>query len=466
MSTIYRAKITGLPTLPMTLTYVGAQGNVVCAPNDAITAALAYNSAIVNAGVVYWNGVSGSDAADGLTPATAFLTLAKAFRTYAGAATRVVAVSDATVGSFDLRSTDASQSSQQFKWLDANGYNVTIRDTGPDLTTQTWVRDGVNTKCFTSTLAVSGSAQITRVLRTDQVDSYTLFGVNILAGKNAYRQFKTYTSAALLDAGTGDGFYWDNVGKVLWLKIGDGEDVEAQKAILLGLYLNSAGTSRIFASGSAIGFSGVRFEGVQFLTLDAASRRPEIWLHNCTQLWAVGKGADMTNAGWYVSTNSLVYASQADGANAFSPSATGDGLIMTVRTTFLKAGDQAVFPANATLQGISAHGGSSHVSWGSYFLECNGAGVADTCSAGKNDITWLVGCYFKGYPSGTSVANIQGGSVAASATRTMYLDSCVSVSPASGVDLEYAANLTAYKYNTTLASVTGGTPSPYMPGQA
>lgn len=442
-----------LPALPFTFRRMIMPGRVQLSPSDAMTAALVYNAAIANAGTWHVKPSTGNDTTGDGSELAPYATVAKAIRTTAGAASRIKMLEDCVIPSFDLRSTDASQASQQFKWLDANGFNVVIRDTGPDLTTQTWVQDGTNTLCYTSTLGVAGSAQITRVLRTDVNDSYGFS-----------RQLKKYTSAALLNAGSGDGWFWDNTGKVLWLKIGAGENVEAQKSILKGLYFNSAGTSRIFVSGSALGLSGVRMEGVQIVLLDADGRRPEIWLHNVTQLWATGKGCDMTNAGWYVATDSLVYAPQADSTNAFSKSATGKGLIMTANCRFINTGDQSVFAADGTLQGTSAHGGSHHVGWGNQYIGSNGQGVADTCVANEADITWLVGCTVTGYTGGASAPNYNFGGAAASASRKVYLDNCRSIGPTSGTDLLISENATVYTYRSPFASVSGGAVVAYGPG--
>lgn len=450
----------GVPALPMQL--LGASGSTpVCAPNDAITAALTWDFPIVNSGSYYVKPSTGSDSNPG-TFLLPFATVAKAMRTATGAASHVLMLEDATIPSFDLRNTDASQTAQQFKWLDANGFNVTVRDTGPDLTVQTWTQDATFTNCYTSTLAVSGSQQPTRVQRTDITDSYIFNSTNILSGKNCYQQFKPYASATLLNAATGDGYFWDNTGKVLWIKIGAGTNVQSQRSILRALYSNSAGTSRILVIGASVGFSGVRFEGVQFVQLDGASRRPEHWLHNCTILWPLDKGADLTQTGVFAITDSLMYSSKKDGINAFAASATGKGLIQGVRTTILRAGDQSQFAADGTLQGISAHGGSNHVSWGVNALECNAPGFGDTCVNSSTDITWLFNCTSKGYPGGVSVANFQGGSTATAGTRALYLDGVTSTSPTSGVDVQIDVNATFYQFGSSLTS--NGTIQPYTPG--
>lgn len=441
----------GLPTLPITLVARGSGPlGVVISPTDAITAALAYNAAIANAGVYYVKPSTGSDSNAG-TIGAPFATVAKAMRTATGAASRVVMLEDCVIPTFDLRATDASQTTQQFKWLDANGYNVIIRDSGPDPTTQTWVQDGTNTNCYTTTLAVSGSQQPTRVLRTDQTDAY-----------GYSQQLKKYTSAALLNAGSGDGWYWDNTGKVLWVKLGAGTNVESQKSILKCLYLNSSGTSRVLAYGASLGLSGVRLEGAQVSTLDLNSRRPELWLHNCVQLWANNKGFDGTQTGWFIATNHLCYASQSDGANGFAKSATGKGLMLTANSQFINSGDQSVFPADGTLQGESAHGGVHHCAWGNKYIGSNAPGVQDTCNNSENDISWLVSCYASGYSGGYSTYNYAFGSTATSASRKAYLDSCQSASPTIGTDLRIDVNATVYAYNCPF-TVSGGSVIYYGP---
>ena len=444
----------GLHALPFTLRRVVGWGRVDISPGDAITAAIRYNPTICNAGVYYVKPSTGNDTTGDGSAGSPWATFGKAFRTASGAASRVCALEDCTVTPFDLRNTDASQTAQQFKWLDANGYAVTIKDTGPALASQTWTRDGTNTKCFTSTLSVTGSAQPTRVLRTDQTDS-----------RGVYKGLRKYTSAALLNAGTGDGWYWDNTGKVMWLKIGDGTDVQAQRSILAGLYLGSAGTCRMLSIGAAAGFSGVRFEGVQFVQIDGGGRRPEFWLHNCTVLWSTGKGADLTQAGIFAMTNCWFHSSQSDGINAFAKSATvSKGLLMLVNSLVTRAGDQDVFPADGTLQGVSAHGGSHHVSWGMTYTENNGQGVADTCANSEaGDISWLVAVDVYGFVGGTSVSNYQIGSAATSASRTGYFDTCRSFDATSGTDVTITTNGTGKAYRPPFGVMSGAL-APYCIG--
>lgn len=411
--------------------------------DTAIDAALVENAAISNAGVYYVKPSTGNDANDG-TEAAPFATVSHAMRTATGSASRVLMLEDAVIEPFDLRFTDASQSTQQFKWLDANGFNVTIRTSGPALSAQTWVQDGTFTNCYKTTLAIGASQQVTRVLSTTADD----YGFDT--------PLRKYTSASALNSGTDHGWYWDNSGKVLWINIG-GADVEAQKANYRALYLGTAGTSRLFIYGAALGLSGVNMEGVQIVHLDGDGIRPEIWMQNVTQLWSTGKGADVR--GWYIATNSDIYASEQDGCNAFQAWAGGKSLIQTVNCRFIRSGDRRTFDLNGTLQGVSAHGGSYHISFGSEFRENNGQGVADTCVNSSTDFSWLRDCVVQGGAAGVTAPNILFGSAATSALRLGFISGITSTDAAT-TDLTIDVNSQVQSFGT-FSGVVSGNLSPY-----
>ena len=406
--------------------------------NTAIQAALIENALIANSGVYYVSPSTGSDSNAG-TEAAPFQTVSKAIRTATGAASRVVMLEDAVIEPFDLRSIDASQTTQQFKWLDANGFDVTIRVAGPDLSSQTWTQDGTYTNCYTTVLSIGASAQVTRVLNQSLADDY---GYDL--------PLREYSSEALLDAATDAGYYWDNSTKTLWMNI-DG-NVEAQKANYRALYLNSAGTSRIFISGASLGLSGVKLEGVQIFSLDAAGRRPEVWMHDVEQVYAYGKGGDVR--GWYVATDCTVYGSGADGCNAFTAWAGGKSLIQDVRCRFIRSGDRRTFAVNGSNQGVSAHGGSYHIAHDCEYIENNGQGVADTCVNSSTDYSWLIDCRVVGGAPGVTADNFLFGSAATSAARIAFLDNCVSESSSSN-DLSVQVNGTVQRLSSDFVAVSG-----------
>lgn len=405
----------------------------------AIQAGLEVNAAISNAGVYYVKPSTGSDANPG-TLAQPFATVARAMRTATGAATRVAMLEDCVIPPFDLRNTDASQTTQQFKWLDANGYNITIRVTGPALSSQTWAQDGTFTNCWKTTLAVGASQTVTRVLNTAVLDDY---------GYDT--PLRQYASATALNSASDAGYYWDNAGKVLWLNIGG--NVETQKANYRALYTDTAGTSRIYVQGSALGLSGVKLEGVQFLALDGGGRRPEFWVSNVTQLWANDKGADFR--GWFIATNSLCYAAQSDGANGFVAWAAGKSFIQTVNCRYIRSGDVRTFAVNNTLQGVSAHGGCLHVSFGSQFIQNNGQGVADTCVNSSTDYSWLLDCVVVGGAAGITAANVEFGSAATSATRFAFVQNLTSSNAPVAGDLRVSTNGIVQRFGLISGTIVG-----------
>jgi hypothetical protein len=405
----------------------------------AIDAGLAINASIANAGEYFVRPSNGSDANPG-TFAQPFATVARAMRTATGAATRVRMLEDCVIPPFDLRNTDASQTTQQFKWLDANGFNVTIRVTGPALSTQTFVQDGTNTNCWGTTLSVGAAQTVTRVLNVAVPDDY---------GYDT--PLRLFTSLALLNAATEPGYFWDDTGKVLWLNIGG--DVESAKADYRALYTDAAGTSRIYVQGAALGLSGLRMEGVQILQLDGGGRRPEIYADNCTQLWPNDKGNDFR--GWFICTNHLCYASRFDGANGFTTWAGGRSFIQTVRSRFIRSGDRRTFALDQTLQGVSAHGGCDHISFESQFIQNNGQGVADTCANSQTDYSWIKNCTIRGGATGVVAANLEFGSTATSAARFAFVEGVNFTNTPSNGDLRVSANATVQRFGAIQGTVVG-----------
>lgn len=353
---------------------------------------------------------------------------------------------DITTDPLDLRSTDASQGSGALgKIINSNGYNLIYRTTGPDLTTQTFTVDGTYSNVWNTTLTLSGSAALQRVFRTDSLD----------AEGEPTPFWKVTTSKADLDAYAGDAYFIS--GTALSVRLATAGSVEAFKANLKALYTGSAGTSRILVWGAALCLwangGNIKLDGVQIVTIDAASRLPSIYMQGVRQTYAVSKGADLTHCGRYVAQDCLVYGSEADGANGFATSAVSKGLIQTVNSRFIRNGDTRTFAANGTLQGVSAHGGVDHVSFGSEFNLNNGQGVADTCAASKTDTSWLVGCDVTG--GATTAANYNFGSAASNCNRLAYLDTCTSTSAPVAGDLVVSSNAAAYLRATSFATVSG-----------
>lgn len=352
---------------------------------------------------------------------------------------------------FGLRSTDASQASGNLgKLIDTNGHNLIFRTVGPSLPAQIWVQDVTNTNCWTTTLAVTGSQAISRVLRTDVLD----------AAGQATPFWKVTTSLADLNAFAGDAFFVS--GTSLSVKLSTNGSVEAFKANLKGLYVDTTGNSRILVSGAALGLwnngGSLWLDGVSLSQIDAASRWPIIVIEGITQTYGYSKGFDPINCGLYLAQDSFIYGNKADGANGFSPSVVKRGLCQEVNSRFIRNGDRRTYPIDDTLQGVSVHGGSDHAAFACDFDLNNGQGVADTCINNSADVTWLVGCEVTGGLS--NAANYQFGSAATSASRKVHLDRCTSsAAPAAG-DLLISTNATVYTRNTSFTKVTG-TPIPY-----
>jgi hypothetical protein len=156
-----------------------------------------------------------------------------------------------------------------------------------------------------------------------------------------------------------------------------------------------------------------------------------------------------------------MHSSRFDGVNGLKASpATGTGLIMAVRSTFSSAGDRSVFATNGTLQGTSAHGGVNHVSWGCTYRNNNGHGIADTCTDGVANRTWIVLANIM--PQSDTYGGVLGGS-AGTGTRIVEIDTS-RITTAGGNGVEITTGATFYQYQSTLSTVSGGSVSAYTPG--
>ena len=436
----------GLPALPIACSAVTPLGSVTLNPDDAIEAAYNFATPVIGNRTVYLKPSAPSEG-DG-SFASPFRTIATALRTTTVAATRIVCLENAVFTDSDawqLRDTDTSQTTglgSLLKFIDANGYDVTIRNAGPDLATQSYAADASYTNCTFTVLTGAGAAQpVVRVLDAANLDAF-----------GEAKSYRRYASAALLDAGgSGAGWHYDAATKTLRLNV----NAESLKANLRGIYGAASGASRIYVQGSALLLRGVKTEGVQFLIADGAARSGAVWLDRHQSRFADGKGIDMAQAGSAVLTDCLFHASESDAVNAFQRGAhASKGLVLTARSTFRAAGDCLAF--NGTLQGSSAHGGTHHVGFGNRYWGNNGQGVADTVIAGElGDVSWLVGCTAGGAPAGT--ANFFFGSGAdAVLRRTAYLDTCVSEGfGGGGFDVQVATGAAAFARNCEFADVAG-----------
>jgi hypothetical protein len=440
----------GLPALPMAISKLEPH-RITATPDDAISAAIAYYTELgqYHPGVYYVQPSKGSNSNNGTSPATPFATLEHAVRN-ANSGSRVVCLEDMTSDVIDMRSSDASQSGGiQFKWIDANGFKVKITPPGPALKTQSFVADGTYTACYGATIAVINLSRVNSVLRTDIKDADGFD--TVLPGYSSLSDLNT----------AGYGWYFDYTAKKLWVAF-YGANVNIYKPILRALYSHLYDDYRILVYSGQIGMSGVWLDGVYFQQVDNAGtpgRRSAIWLHNCVSSNSPTKGADLTQTGWFVASDTTFHKSRYDAVNGYTYSAAGQGLILTLRCKFNYSGDRDIFPLDGTFQGISAHGGCHHVSWGSEFVGNNAPGIADTVEAGSNNVTWLLGCYLGSQADANQNISLGTG---AGGVRAGWFDSCISRG-AKGADLVIGSGGTVKAYNTPLAVVSGGSVTAYNP---
>lgn len=445
LESIERIPPPGLPVLPMKLAGV-INGLISALPNDAVNAAILYHADIFNPHIYYIDTVLGSDANAG-TPAAPFATANYFLQTAANGSIGKF-LNDCVIPGLDLRSTHASQATAQLKILDANGYNVTIRDPVPDLAALTWTQDGTFTNCWTATTALTGSATINSILDTSVLD---------YIGEPS--ELTRFASLALLDAATVPGFYF--AANALSIN-DDGRNIHQSRRRYRALCMNTAGNSRIYISGAQLALKGIRCEGIYAEFAEGASRRPEFWTQDCKFRWAPSKTGNMTVAGWFIAVDTSIRYGAGDGINAFQKSTTGKGLIFTVRSDIQDTGNTRIFAVNGTFQSVSAHTGSDHIAWGSTYggKYGNGPCVADIAStAGETDVTWMFGCQFNKIGVAVSaMIYIQGGT----GKKVAYMDSC-KFNGLTANAVEIIGGAQVFSYNTDVRSVLGGTIAAYNP---
>lgn len=277
------------------------------------------------------------------------------------------------------------------KWLQvwnrpgSVGTTVYIRVTPPELlSAKTWtLTGGGHTDVYQSALTTTGSQAPQRVLRTDVLDAYG-FPMRLLK----------CTSLANLDTKT-QGWYWDSVGKVLYIKAGAGVDVESIKAVLDAYWLDSSGNSRLFIYGTVLVLDGDFYlQGVTRVPLAHSPNRAESWVKGITA-FAAAAGACRVDGGWLISEDERGHAANGDHLNG-NPSGAIGGFMLSHRCYITDAGDSTAYQlsptVNSNLNALSAHGGCWHMSVGTIGEGSYGPNFADTSVTLAAASTWLVGC--------------------------------------------------------------------------
>lgn len=302
---------------------------------------------------------------------------------------------------------------------------VTIKVTPPEtLASKTWsATGGGHTDVYQATITTTGSQAPHRVLRNDKFDDYG-FPTRLLK----------CTSLANLDAQT-QGWYWDSVGKVLYIKMGSGVNVESNKAYLEGLWLDSSGNSRIFQYGTVLALDGDFYlKGIDRVPLCHSTARAESWTCGVTS-FASANGACRVDGGWVIAENERGHASNGDHLNG-NPSGSIPGLIVSHRCYLTDSGDhnafQLVASTDSNRNAISAHGGCDHISVGTLGELSYGPVFADTSTTLLAASSWLIGCVARSSLSSLETGNggigfiMQGLASAGDAgNRKSWLDGCV-----------------------------------------
>jgi len=342
---------------------------------------------------------------------------------------------------------------------------VTIRVTAPEaLSAKTWTATGGgHTDVWQATITTSGSNAPHRVLRTDTNDSYG-FPTRLLK----------CTSLANLDAQPA-GWYWDSVGKVLYIKMGASVDVNTSKAVLDAYWLDTSGNSRIFLYGTVLALDGDFYlAGIDRVPLCHSTARAESWTCGVTS-FAAANGACRVDGGWVIAENERGHAANGDHLNG-NPSGSLGALIVDHRCYITDSGDSSAYQLTASANGnrnaISAHGGCDHIAVGTVGEGSYGPVFADTSTTGAAAASWIVGCVLRN--SQVSIASpytgvgivIQGIGSGDAGNRTAWIDSCVLTGNAL-YDIWSDTYAATKMYNCTFTGngATGGaTLTTYAPG--
>lgn len=425
-------------------------------------------SARMTGSAVYVDGTNGNDGQAGTTDAP--------MKTIQAAMTKnptMVYIAPGTYDPFYYRDDTHSAVVNQLaggvvKWLRVwdrdtdTSKRVTIKVTPPEtLASKTWsATGGGHTDVYQATITTTGSQAPHRVLRTDTVDSYG-FQTRLLK----------CTSLANLDAQS-QGWYWDSVGKVLYIKMGSGVDVEANKGVLEGLWLDSGGNSRIFLYGTVLALDGDFYlKGIDRVPLCHSTARAESWTCGVTS-FASANGACRVDGGWVIAENERGHASNGDHLNG-NPSGSIPGLIVSHRCYITDSGDHTAFQlvasSDSNRNAISAHGGCDHISVGTVGELSYGPVFADTSTTLLAASSWLIGCVAR-----SSLASLESGnggigfvmqglaSAGDAGNRTSWLDGCV----ATGNSLwgGFQSTNGTMKQTGCSFSTSSGTITSYSPG--
>lgn len=339
---------------------------------------------------------------------------------------------------------------------------VTIRVTAPEaLSAKTWTATGGgHTDVYQATITTSGSNAPHRVLRTDTNDSYG-FPTRLLK----------CTSLANLDAQSA-GWYWDSVGKVLYIKMGASVDVNASKAVLDAYWLDTSGNSRIFLYGTVLALDGDFYlAGIDRVPLRHSTARAESWTCGITS-FASASGGCRVDGGWVIAENERGHASNGDHLNG-NPSGGIPGLIVDHRCYITDSGDhdafQLVAASDSNRNAISAHGGCDHISVGTVGELSYGPVFADTSTTLLAAASWMIGCTGRSSLSSLETGNggigflMQGlASAGDVGNRVSWLDGCI----ATGNSLWGAIQSTNGTMKKTGCSFVteSGTITAYAPG--
>lgn len=395
-----------LPEAILRRGYVKTNKSIVAACYD-------YNASIITAGARYIS-PSGSDSNPG-TEAQPYLTLNRALRDTLGS-TRIYLKAGAYAPNTGPRNGDTSQPAggRLLHVSPAPGVDpadVVIRVTGDDLTTNTWTL----TSGTVYETTISGSTGVTQVTRAD-----------ILGSDGFPLGLRSYTSVANLEAG-GTGYYWDSAARKLHVALA-GWNVETNKAILKGYY-NNGSDSRIYVQSAPILFENCNFEGVYFVSANAASQpQNQIWISG----GRLDRGmADQALTGCLsVIGDGLIINGTKTGDNwkGFSTSQGFGCTIYCINLRSSNAGAVDTLGTPSTANGFAMHGtGGKSFVYGGTFDYNAGPNISLTGGASVTDYHWLVGVKtVDAVPVGGG-ANDCGYGIAngTSGNITAWLDSCV-----------------------------------------
>lgn len=325
----------------------------------------------------------GSDANNGDSWATPYLTIDKALRT----------VTCGTIyvwpGTYDRPSYRYNDTSGTLaKRVIAPFQNVTIADPGDSLSAATWTANGTYPNVWQTTLTTTNWP--IRVLLSTLMDAA---GLPTPLPKLSTNGAATATGLAAVNAGF-FGWWYDTGTKILYVRKGNENVNTVTKPSLSAVYATGGDNSVLLYSSTSY-WEGINFLAYPFILKQAGQAAPEGWFKNCNFRYAESNSINLQGGGCYIQ-GCTGYRSAADHGNYNTASGT-TAYAAEINYTTMFAGDVDTFgsgasqPNNPISTATNKNGTSNH---DGYVVRINGSHsstygppIADTATS----YSWCLG---------------------------------------------------------------------------